>query len=572
MSASPTRPSSGRFEPTPRYALERAVTTLGERAASWVDVPLDDKVAYLRSIIRRTMTAAPALIRESLEAKGIPPSMAGEEWVAGPLSVVRTVRFLAETLQSIERTGRTPVPERRIKRRRSGQVTVGVLPADRWDRVLYPGWTADVWMDPEVERRDARRHMGAYHTKPETARTGVALTLGAGNVSSIVALDIVDKLFAGGEVVIAKFSPVNDYVGPHLESAFADLIADGFVRTVYGGEDVGGHLAHHSAIGSVHITGGVASHDRLVFGDGEDGARRKQRNEPILTKPVTSELGNVSPVIVVPGEWKTRELRYQAEHVATQMVQNAGFNCNAAKVLVAHRGWPQREAFLDEVRSVLRSYPVRPAYYPGAEDAFERFLAAYPAAELLGERGPGIVPPTVAMVDAGPDEPAFGDEVFCSVMAVTDLPGGGPAEFLERAVLFCNDQLAGSLNATLVIDPTTEKALGPAVDDAIAGLRYGAVGVNVWAAAAFPLGVTTWGAFPGHTPDDIQSGVGVVHNARLIDRPQKSVVRAPFFQFPKPAWFVTHRRAAATLRRATAFEADPGVGKLPGLLAAAVRQ
>ncbi|MEU2237490.1 hypothetical protein ABZ585_42055, partial [Streptomyces vietnamensis] len=27
----------------------------------------------------------------------------------------------------------------------------------------------------------------------------------------------------------------------------------------------------------------------------------------------------------------------------------------------------------------------------------------------------------------------------------------------------------------------------------------------------------TWGAYPGHTLDDVQSGIGIVHNALLLD-------------------------------------------------------
>ena len=47
--------------------------------------------------------------------------------------------------------------------------------------------------------------------------------------------------------------------------------------------------------------------------------------------------------------------------------------------------------------------------------------------------------------------------------------------------------------------------------------------------------------FPGHTPDDIQSGAGVVHNAFLFDHPEKSVVHAPFVMKPTPAWFARMR-------------------------------
>ena len=37
-----------------------------------------------------------------------------------------------------------------------------------------------------------------------------------------------------------------------------------------------------------------------------------------------------------------REIIFHAENVATQMTNNAGFNCNAASVLIMQREWPQR--------------------------------------------------------------------------------------------------------------------------------------------------------------------------------------------------------------------------------------
>ena len=56
-----------------------------------------------------------------------------------------------------------------------------------------------------------------------------------------------------------------------------------------------------------------------------------------------------------------------------------------------------------------------------------------------------------------------------------------------------------------------------------------------------------------------------MHNARLVDRPQKTVIRAPFTLFPKPPWFVTHRYGDRVLSRAAALEADPHWWRMPGI-------
>jgi acyl-CoA reductase-like NAD-dependent aldehyde dehydrogenase len=291
-----------------------------------------------------------------------------------------------------------------------------------------------------------------------------------------------------------------------------------------------------------------------------------------LEKPITSELGNVSPVIVVPGRWSAADLRFQAEHVATQMMENNGFNCNAAKVIILHDAWPQREEYLGHLRRVLGSLPQRPAYYPGSEERFERFVESHPAVEMLGERRPGVVPPALLMgVDPEFEHLAFAEEAFCSLAATTELGGADPAEYLARAVEFCNDRLVGTLNATLLVDRASEKSLARELDAACAGLRYGTVGINVWAAAGFVLGTTAWGGYPGATLADVQSGIGFVANARLLDRPQKSVIRGPFRPRPKPPWFVTHRNTFEALQRGAAFEARPSVRRLVSLAAASVK-
>ncbi len=82
--------------------------------------------------------------------------------------------------------------------------------------------------------------------------------------------------------------------------------------------------------------------------------------------------------------------------------------------------------------------------------------------------------------------------------------------------------------------------------------------VNHWGAVSYALVVTPWGAHPGHTIDDIQSGRGFVHNTRLFERVQKAVVEGPFAPRITPLWFVGHRHALPASRALCAFESSPG--------------
>ncbi len=54
------------------------------------------------------------------------------------------------------------------------------------------------------------------------------------------------------------------------------------------------------------------------------------------------------------------------------LTNNAGFNCNAARVIVQHAASPQREPLLAALRDVLRKLPTRKAWYPGRRGPLRR--------------------------------------------------------------------------------------------------------------------------------------------------------------------------------------------------------
>ncbi|HEU5349645.1 MAG TPA: hypothetical protein VFU63_13620, partial [Ktedonobacterales bacterium] len=172
------------------------------------------------------------------------------------------------------------------------------------------------------------------------------------------------------------------------------------------------------------------------------------------------------------------------------------------------------------------------------------------------------------------DDLAFTTEAFCGLFAETALPAGSVPEYIERSVAFANENIWGTLNVTLLVHPKSlrDPAVAVAVERAVANLRYGTVAVNYWAGTGFALGMTTWGAFPGHPLSDIRSGTGVVHNALMFDRPQKSVMRGPWRATPVPPWFVTRGRAGQNVfRRLAYFEQAPSLAKAPAIAVAALR-
>jgi len=561
--------------PTPHERMDEAIASLEARRRAWRAVSPAERAALLDGVLADFAAVSAEWVEASLLHKGLEPgSRAGaEEWIAGPMIALRNMRLLRNALADVARHGspRIPGPVRALA---DGRAAAEVFPASIWDRLFYTGVSAEVWMQAGVGPRDLARTQAVAYGAGAPDGT-VALVLGAGNVSSIGPLDAVYKLFVDNHVVLYKAHPVNDYLGPLLERGFRRLMDLGVLRIVYGGAAEGAYLCGHPGIGAIHVTGSDKTYEAIVFGDGPEGAARRSEGRPLVHKEVTAELGNVSPVIVVPGPWSAGDLRYQAVNIATMLANNAGFNCNAARVVVQHAAWPQRGALLDELRRVLAAVPARRPYYPGASNRDAAFRAAHPQAERLGTPGEGTLPWTLipGLDPANADDMCFHTEAFCGLVAETAVEARTVAEYIERAVRFCNETLWGTLNATIIVHPRSlrDPAVRAAVERAVVDLRYGSVTLNHWAAISYALGVTTWGAYPGHTPGDIQSGTGVVHNALMFSRPEKTVARAPFRVWPTPPWFVTNRAAPSLGPRLARFEAKPGLWKALGILATALR-
>ena len=547
----PEPPAS--IPPTSINDVDAAVERVASKKEAWIATSIPERISLLELCLAGVESAASAWVRDMCRVKGFSPeeNLAGEEWLAGPATTARNVRLL---IQALEANGAPKLPD--VSQRPNGQWVARVTPGELKERLMFAGVTVDVWIEPGKPPSQGR-----IYREPKGPGK-VSLVLGAGNVSSIPPMDVLYKLFVEDEVVVLKMNPVNAVAGPHIARAFAALVDAGFLAVVYGGAEVGAHLANHPQVDTLHVTGSDRTYDAIVWGtDPAEQARRKSEGKPINTRPFSAELGCVTPCMIVPGDWSEDDLEFQARHVVSMVAQNASFNCNAAKVLVTAKGWPQRERFLEKVHAALARAPARKAYYPGAETRYCGFLDKYPAAKPLGAAGEGIVPWTVIPnVPAKHGEYALTNEAFCGVLAEVELEATTAAEFLERAVQFANDDCWGTLSCMLMIDEATARRESKLLDSVVERLRYGGVCINSWAGLLYALASPTWGAFPGHPNTDIQSGTGVVHNTFLLDYPQKSVVRAPFRIRPAPAWFFDHKNLLGLGKSLLHLEASGGVG------------
>ena len=568
--------AEGRMPATPLADVDAAIATLTERAPAWSATSVRARIELLDDLLESTLAAAPGWTLTAAQAKGLAsdsPTM-GEDWINGPASVLNGLRALQRTLKQIEETGEPQPPA--VEVAENGQVRVRVAPADLLDRALLPGVTAEVRLQHHVGLEEARARMGRIYRPGGKPDPSVALVLGAGNVSSIAPLDAFTQLFQHDRVVVLKMNPVNEVLGPHLAEALEPLVARGFLRIVYGGAGVGQHIVDHPDVAAIHLTGSDKTHDAVVFGTGEEGARRKADATPRLDKEVTAELGNVTPIIVVPGPWSDKDLALRGRHIAAMLTNNAGFNCIAARVIVQHRAWNRRRALLEAVRDALRASEPRHPYYPGARERWRRFVETYGQSEVFGPAGEEQVPFTlIPEIDPDADDDlALTTEAFCGVMG--EVPLDAPrsvSDYIDAAVNFCNERLWGTLAATILVHPASlrDPLVAEAVERAIDRLEYGAVVVNDWASAAYGMPTATWGAYPGSPPEDIQSGSGVVHNAYLLEDVEKTVCRAPWRPLATPVWYSDHRTLPQLAPVAARFVATGDLKLLPRLLALAAR-
>ena len=258
-------------------------------------------------------------------------------------------------------------------------------------------------MQPGVSPEEVTAGQAAAYRDPEAHR-GVSLVLGAGNVGSLGPNDVLHRLFVEGKVVVLKANPVNDYLVEHWERALRALIDEGVLRIVRGGAAAGRHLVEHSLVDDVHVTGSDKTYEAIVFGPGEEGARRKAAGVRLVTKPVTAELGCVSPVDrrprpvvregpLLPGGPRRDDAREQRR---VQLPHAAG--ARDLEALAAARGVPQRarvralgdpDATPRTTRAPRERHAALPAAHPDARAARQRRRRSAPLDRAARHRRAG---------------------------------------------------------------------------------------------------------------------------------------------------------------------------------------
>src|SRR5438132_1653667 len=143
--------AKGAHPETTNAELDTALKDLVAAKERWVQTGIPDRVRLLERLLRDMQEVAPQLVEAACHAKGLSPQepRGGEEWLAGPLCVHRNIRLLIRSLEDTRVHGAPRVPGP-VTARADGQVVAQVFPDGTFDKILFSGLTAEVWMEKGV--------------------------------------------------------------------------------------------------------------------------------------------------------------------------------------------------------------------------------------------------------------------------------------------------------------------------------------------------------------------------------------------------------------------------------------
>ena len=136
--------------PTPLPDVDTAVERVAAKKDEWTRVPIADRIALMKRCMTALLDVADAWVKDGCLAKGIAAGtpLEGEEWIAGPWQTMRNLRFFVQALTA----GGQPRPSK-VTTRPDGQTVVRVFPANVHDKIMFTGFSGEVWLTKGRRRR-----------------------------------------------------------------------------------------------------------------------------------------------------------------------------------------------------------------------------------------------------------------------------------------------------------------------------------------------------------------------------------------------------------------------------------
>lgn len=385
----------------------------------------------------------------------------------------------------------------------------------------------------------------------------VTVVLAAGNQPFLTAVDLIDCLIYRRRPVLLKHHPLRPFMMEVYSLIFEPIIRRGYFRQIMD-ESIPKttEILSNLSVGHVHITGSLAT-DKAVRKTLSKS--RPSLSETEITNMVTSELGCVTPVIMMPAKYTKEELQHAVANIVDMKKVNGGCNCLSANAVVLSKGWEQKDEFRNILIQEMKKQPSHPAYYPGS---YKRRSSIKEKYESLGGNRVAVVESIeslgsvqnpedhVIICECGtPGETGYEDfalkmEAFGPVLAIVELdPSSGNSKTSQNInnedksnniinyaqnVLgpFLNnkDNIYGSLSCALMSPKSVDEA---ALESIVASLKYGAVVVNCPTFMGYG-GINEGAVWGAHCEDNSrQSGRGYIGNAFGIDRVDRTVIYGP---------------------------------------------
>ena len=524
--------------------IDRFITTLRTKSKEFNSISNVQLASMLEETISNIKEVAFFWATICSDNKGTTKTPAeGEEWLGGPFASVLATQYYIKSL-----TNDDDLAEKKYN---SEENSYKVFPNNFTERITFPFIDAKVIFNKSMSFDDINKYRG--FSKRYDIDPSITLVLGAGNFSSIPYLDVLYHLITRKSVILLKLNPVNEYLKPVFEKVFQNFIERGYIIVTTGNIDESKYMATHPGINHIHLTGSDKTFEDIVYGrELTDKERKSKSLSKINNKPITSELGNVTPIIIHPGKWSTSDIKYQARKIVTAKLNNNGFNCIAAQVVVLPDGWGQTDTLIKFVKHYMSKAKERKAYYPESIERLEKLEKdkGYERVNALS----CVTPHLTREIKAYSKFEI--DEVWSSTIYFKKIEYTSIEDFANKAIDYCNDELWGNLGVSVIIKDHDRKFNKHITNLYIDKLNYGTVAINEWAAIGYIIPQLPWGGFPGNRDNDIQSGQSVVHNSMLFESPLKGVVNTKFriSRLIDPPWFVTNKKARRLFKNLTYYQ------------------
>ena len=319
------------------------------------------------------------------------------------------------------------------------------------------------------------------------------------------------------------------------------------------------------------MTGGCATFDKIVWGDDKSKTTRR------ITTPIEAELGAVSPYIIVPSDdWSDKQIAHHANALAGWKCLNSSAVCASPQLLITSKGWKHKKEFMKSLTSALTNTAGYPIFYNGTQDRVDQAVNAYPAEQVQRiASAKGALKPVIikSLNESDLGSWSTQNEAFAPVLVDLEIDASGVKDFMKKTSEIVNsNNVFGSLSCSVMVHPSASTEIGnAALDKWLQSMEWGTTSVNSWGGngTLFPTGM--WGAYPKHSPTDVQSGIGIISNALMYDFPRKQVLRSPFIADNHPKAAAPSMAESALLKKMSYYVANPGFCRLASLIAAAVR-